>query len=154
RGRSIEGSGIGLALVQELVRLHGGTIRVESALDTGSAFVVSIPLGTSHLPSDRLGQTDAQAPSGARALAYVNEALGCLSEESSATENLVLSPSSSDDLALSKEAAGRLVLLADDNADMRAYVQRLLQATGFRVRAFPDGEAALAAIRTLKPDLV
>ncbi|KAL6072298.1 histidine kinase, variant 2 [Balamuthia mandrillaris] len=52
--RSDEGSGIGLALVQELVQLHGGTINVESEEGKGTAFTVFIPAGTKHLPSDRI----------------------------------------------------------------------------------------------------
>ena len=51
RGRTHEGTGIGLALVQELVKLHGGTVRVESVLGEGSTFTVTIPLGTAHLPA-------------------------------------------------------------------------------------------------------
>ena len=54
RGRSIEGSGIGLALVQELVRLHGGTISAASEVGVGSIFTVRLPLGTDHLPADRV----------------------------------------------------------------------------------------------------
>ncbi len=54
RGRSNEGSGIGLALVAELVALHGGEIAVESELDAGSTFTVSVPLGTAHLPAGQL----------------------------------------------------------------------------------------------------
>jgi signal transduction histidine kinase len=54
RGRSLEGSGIGLALVQELVKLHGGAVRVESEIDRGSVFIVTIPLGSAHLPADRV----------------------------------------------------------------------------------------------------
>ena len=55
RGRTHEGTGIGLALVQELVKLHGGFIRVESAMEKGSTFVVSIPRGSAHLAADRIG---------------------------------------------------------------------------------------------------
>jgi signal transduction histidine kinase len=51
RGRTQDGTGIGLALVQELVQLHGGSVRVESTLGQGSTFCVSIPAGTAHLPS-------------------------------------------------------------------------------------------------------
>ena len=54
RGRSHEGSGIGLALVQELVKLHGGALTVDSALGQGSVFTVSIPVGAAHLPADHL----------------------------------------------------------------------------------------------------
>ena len=54
RGRTFEGSGIGLALVQELVRLNGGAIAVESVVDQGTTFHVSLPFGTAHLPADRI----------------------------------------------------------------------------------------------------
>ena len=75
RGRSFEGSGIGLALVQELVKLHGGQISVASELERGSAFTVSIPLGSSHLPAERVEVDPADAPRGVRAQSYVEEAL-------------------------------------------------------------------------------
>ena len=45
RSRTHEGSGIGLALVQELAKLHGGSVRVESVAGEGSTFIVSVPLG-------------------------------------------------------------------------------------------------------------
>ena len=51
RSRSYEGSGIGLSLVQELVKLHGGTIEVSSQVDVGTTFTVAIPLGKTHLSS-------------------------------------------------------------------------------------------------------
>ena len=66
RGRSFEGSGIGLALVQELVKLHGGQISVASELDRGSAFTVSIPLGSSHLPAERVDVDLGDAPTQVR----------------------------------------------------------------------------------------
>src|ERR1700745_87096 len=53
RGRTQEGSGIGLALVRELVKLHGGTIAVDSVEGEGTTFTVTIPSGTAHLPADR-----------------------------------------------------------------------------------------------------
>ncbi|MEH2291519.1 ATP-binding protein [Nostoc sp.] len=52
--RTYEGSGIGLALVHELIKIHGGTIEVSSTPRVGSCFTVTILLGTAHLQSDRL----------------------------------------------------------------------------------------------------
>jgi signal transduction histidine kinase len=66
RGRSYEGSGIGLALVQELVKLHGGSVSVRSEVDRGSTFTVTIPLGKSHLPADHIGAARRLASTGLR----------------------------------------------------------------------------------------
>jgi signal transduction histidine kinase len=164
RGRSIEGSGIGLALVQELVKLHGGTIRVASQVGVGSAFTVAIPLGTAHLPAERMGPARTMATTNLRAQAYVDEALAWLTDGVEPEE--VPPRSASEDLgdpwgsiavmarAAGPEPAGQLVLLADDNADMRNYVQRLLRAAGFQAETATDGKQALAAARRLRPDLV
>src|SRR4029079_13829758 len=84
RGRSHEGSGIGLALVQELVRLHGGTIRATSVLGTGSTFAVELPKGSDHLPAERLREARPQVRSGTAKSAetYLSEVLGWLPGES------------------------------------------------------------------------
>jgi PAS domain S-box-containing protein len=153
RGRSFEGSGIGLALVHELVKLHGGAIAVESQLDRGSVFTVSIPFGTSHLPADRPGASPAQVSTNVRAQAYLEEAMGWL--EGGSTIELS-HPSSAEDLGLMASGAGagrHRILLVDDNPDMRDYVRRLL-AEQYEVEAVGDGRAALEAAWRLRPDLV
>ena len=78
RSRTQEGTGIGLALVQELVRLHGGTIRASSIVGEGTTFTVSVPTGTAHLPAARIGASRGLTSTAARTDAYVNEALGWL----------------------------------------------------------------------------
>ncbi len=78
RGRSYEGSGIGLALVQELVKLQGGDIRVESELDRGSLFAVTIPFGNAHLPAERVNGEPTSVSTNVRVQAYVDEAIGWL----------------------------------------------------------------------------
>jgi signal transduction histidine kinase/DNA-binding response OmpR family regulator len=154
KGRTFEGSGIGLALVQELVKLHNGSIRVESQLERGTTFTITMLFGAEHLPTDRIGGTRA-APAGLRAQAYVEEALSWLPREDggSPEEALVRSVVDDFDLPTAAEASGR-VLLADDNADMREYVCRLLVDQGYEVEAVPDGEIALTAARRRAPDLV
>ncbi len=155
-GRSYEGSGIGLALVRELVQLHGGTFSVESVLGQGSAFHVAIPLGTAHLQADRLREPHAPTNSAGGAEAFVSEALSWLPEADGAEAGHE-SPGREVSHTATGEtspAASARVLLADDNADMRAYVGRLLRRAGYDVAAVADGEQALAACLANPPDLV
>ena len=152
-GRSFEGSGIGLALVQELVGMQGGTIAVASEPGVGSVFSVTIPLGSGHLPADRLDGEPALPPPTARAEAFVEEIRGWLGDEPgpAAGGGPDRSPASH---SAGGAAAGRpRILLADDNADMRAYVRSLL-GDAYEVQAVPDGRAALAAARLALPDLI
>jgi PAS domain S-box-containing protein len=153
RARTHEGTGIGLALVQELVNLHGGRVSLQSAFGEGSTFTVHIPLGHGHLPAERLGAGAAHAARGGRhTAAYLEEALGWRSDIS-----VTGAESAAAMAAISSSAAEPdprpLVLLADDNADMRNYVRRLLEAS-YRVVAVGDGREALAAAQARHPDLV
>jgi signal transduction histidine kinase/DNA-binding response OmpR family regulator len=146
RGRSYEGSGIGLALVQELVGLHRGTVTATSHLARGSVFTVSLPLGSAHLPPECLvtGTTPASTPLGL--IPFIQEASQWVSAPTHASD-----PPPSDAPAL--PSASR-ILLADDNADMREYVRHLLVAQGWSVDMVGDGEAALRSIEASLPDLV
>lgn len=65
--RSYAGSGIGSALVHELVKLHGGAIRTESEVGAGTTFVVTVPFGSSHLPAERIGAERSLASTSPRA---------------------------------------------------------------------------------------
>jgi signal transduction histidine kinase/DNA-binding response OmpR family regulator len=154
RGRSIEGSGIGLALVRELVTLHGGAIRVDSEMGHGSTFTVAMLFGSEHLPPDRVGKARAQDAGETRAQAYVDEALSWLSDDSREMQASSAAGAEFAPLAPLDGAAGQRVLVADDNIDMRTYLQKLLQAAGFQIEAVGDGEQALVAARERKPDLV
>ena len=148
KGRSFEGSGIGLALVQELARLHGGDVSVESVVGEGSTFHVTIPLGRTHLPPDHVADSGGDAATLFRADAFVEEALRWLPADQQPASEADLSASS-----LAEDGRRPRVVLADDNADMRGYVQRLL-AERYDVEAVADGEAALTAIRRERPDLL
>ena len=156
RGRTQEGTGIGLALVQELVQLHGGSVRVESALGRGSTFCVSIPTGMAHLPADQIGGRRTLTSTALGASPYVEEVLRWLPQDASPLGPPPDPGTGSDDLRLSPAAAGvqrARIVWADDNADMRDYVRRLLSAW-YDVEVVADGEAALVAVRACRPDLV
>jgi signal transduction histidine kinase len=151
KGRTHEGTGIGLALVHELVEAHGGTISVESQVDQGTAFTVSIPLGEKHLPPDRILSATPTASTSSRAEAFVQEALRWLPD---AGEEIVVSTESQpgEYIALPENRKYRIVL-ADDNADMRAYVSRLL-SPHMEVCAVSNGREALTHVKKEIPDLV
>ncbi len=153
RGRSYEGSGIGLALVQELVNLHGGSIRVESEEGGGTAFMISIPLGTAHMPPERLRSARALGSTAMRAQAYVGEALRWLPEANADQATEDEASALTVEAPLTGAVARSRVLVADDNADMRDYVCRLL-ASRHDCEVVADGAEALAAVRRSRPDLV
>ena len=156
RGRSIEGSGIGLALVQELVKLHGGAIQVDSEVGRGTSFTVSLPYSADHLPQEKITRTARTVATNLRAQAYIDEASAWLVGDTDYQEAPEVPPASEDvgDLAAIAGAEGHTILLADDNADMRNYVQRLLRTAGFVVELAVDGEAALATAKRVRPSLV
>jgi PAS domain S-box-containing protein len=155
QGRTHEGSGIGLALVQELVNLHRGSIEAKSLLGKGATFTVRIPFGTAHLPEASIVASVGNTATPSTAQSFVQEALRWLPDSSATTR--ALRPTL--DLAERGEdrrfaaTFGARIVLADDNADMRAYVLGLLTPF-YVVEAVGDGEAALAAARRETPDLV
>ena len=157
RSRTHEGTGIGLALVQELARLHGGEVSVQSEENRGTTFTVSIPAGREHLPADRIQAERQLASTSLGATLFIEEAMRWLPAEEEA-ERGILAGMSEGPLALpvdgdSSRASRARILVADDNADMREYLRRLL-ARSHEVVPVADGQAALDAIRSHGPDLV
>lgn len=155
-GRTHEGSGIGLALVDELVRLHGGETAVESTSGRGSTFRVTIPTGSRHLPQDRLASDTDPVPSPDGATPFVQEALRWLPDEEGPARNGDEPMGVEEELPAPETSShrGAPIVLADDNADMRGYVARLLAQQGYDVAAVGDGRAALDVIRDRRPALI
>jgi PAS domain S-box-containing protein len=162
RSRTHEGTGIGLALVQELVHLHGGTIEVASLENQGTTFMVGIPTGTAHLPPDHIGTRRGTTSTAWGSGPNVDELLSWLPEGHDSQADFSRPwPGTDGSLADRSEsgpataaAAKARILLADDNSDMRKYMQMLLEADHYEVEAVSDGLAALRAARSLIPDLV
>lgn len=135
-GRSLEGSGIGLALVQQLAKARGGSVAVDSRIGVGSCFSVTVPM---------IQATSAPCPAAATALRRV------ASEE---TERWLANSAASDQSEAASPSIAPRILVVDDNADMRDYIGRLLQSAGYDVDAVANGAAALRAVQTWIPDLV
>ena len=155
-GRSFEGTGIGLALVLELVRLHGGTISVESVEGIGSRFTIVLPAGTEHLNQQQIGKRPGSALTASRIDAFVNEALRWIPEggdEDGFRRDVAAESDVPILLAPSQTTERKRVLIADDNADMRLYLRRLL-TDAYDVETVSNGGEALTAIQRRKPDLI
>ncbi|HXH40533.1 MAG TPA: ATP-binding protein [Thermoanaerobaculia bacterium] len=142
RSRSHEGSGIGLALVQELVRLHGGRVTVASTENVGTTFTVRIPRGSAHLPPDRVAAARPSASESAGPAAFLDEV----------EQWIPLDGRDRPERTPARPPWGR-ILVVEDNRDMRDYVRHLLQDQ-WTVETVDDGRAALERIRATKPDLV
>ena len=172
QGRSNEGSGIGLALTQELVKLHGGTIEVESQLGKGTTFTILIPVGKAHLSPEHI--LSSSCDSGFRMTeAFTTQSYG----KSVIEEASFWLPSSPSDLSSGKETNSLVctdsqfslrttqdnsaahssnqwqVLVVDDNKDMRSYVKSVLHPFYDVIEASSGGDALSKAVLR-KPDLI
>ncbi|RIB30871.1 hypothetical protein C2G38_2237969 [Gigaspora rosea] len=166
--RSHEGTGIGLALVKELITLHGGDITVSSVVNQGTTFKCWFPVGCEHFLID---QMENQINNG-REL-YNNRQLYL--EESSQwikynkfnkfetqdveinqypVDHQELDNINIDDDNISESDRKYKVLIVDDNNDMRDYLAELLNE--FDVYRACDGQDALQTLKTLRklPDLI
>jgi PAS domain S-box-containing protein len=142
--------GFGLAFVRELAQQQNGSIDVQSKLGRGTTFTVMLPLEAQQSLARHGAQADGKSPPASapmRASVVAAEALpglpeaGAPADKRGRTTAAVSSP------------RGRVVI-AEDNADMRAYLVYALEAAGFTVDALPDGTAALASCQARPPDAV
>lgn len=144
-GRSYEGTGIGLSLIREFLKLHGGTIGVESKEGKGSKFIVTIPFGRTHLPQDRISDQENG----------IEESISdmYLDEAGSLLETNAWKPGTAAGNRSAKKAGKEIVLIVDDNADMRQHIETVV-GTKYRTLLVANGAEALKKIRQQKPTLI
>jgi PAS domain S-box-containing protein len=143
--RVAEGSGVGLSLVEELVRLHGGRVSVHSGLGKGAAFTVAVPWREpAHAGPPRTVEGSVSLARRRRRAEYSDEVrrYGIGDEPALAA------------VGKSAPADGAMrVVVVDDNRDVVRYIERVLQGSCQVVPAY-DAAAGLAAVRVWAPDLV
>ncbi|GAA5948632.1 hypothetical protein JCM21900_005196 [Sporobolomyces salmonicolor] len=175
--RMATGTGIGLALTLELVKLIGGQLEVESELGKGSTFTVRLQRGYSHLPIEQVDHTPedpavlAVSQQG-RNLTMVEEAAAFrydtvdespLSSASSSASTSAMSEhgtssgsGSGEDYLGSADVLSlknRTIVLVDDSRDLRTYIGTLLSKQ-FNVVQFGDPREALEYINNTPPSLI
>lgn len=156
RSRSYEGTGIGLALVKELVRLHGGNIQVNSKEGEGAVFIVSVPKGREHLPAKNVYELREKTSVSPLACTYAHEAMSWVSFRQ---ENMILTNNNTNAGFKSSEVTftpveKETILLVDDNSDIREYIKSILSAQ-YTVVTAHNGTKAIALIESgLKPELI
>jgi signal transduction histidine kinase/ligand-binding sensor domain-containing protein/DNA-binding NarL/FixJ family response regulator len=141
--RRYEGTGIGLALVKELVELHGGEINALSTPGAGTTFTVKFPPNAAGIEASAL--TSAASPS--------EEVDELVAVDTSSPADPIAHPGRVGKEEEENAEDRTTVLLVDDNPDVRAYVRAVLAAQ-FHVLEAGDGKAGLALAREALPDLI
>ncbi|MDP8964682.1 MAG: response regulator [Cyanobacteriota bacterium] len=168
--RSYEGSGLGLALVKELVELHKGQISVESVYSEGTTFNVWLQTGTAHLPLEQVLEVPTEIQSSRAAVELADlEIESSPDEEVEAEEEdtqaerqddmeIVENNSQSSHLPASPSAYSRVtapsVLVVDDNLDVRTYVSRILRREGYQVLTARNGQEGFDVAQERRPELI
>jgi signal transduction histidine kinase/class 3 adenylate cyclase/response regulator of citrate/malate metabolism len=162
--RSYEGTGLGLALVKELVELHGGQISVESVYSEGTTFTLWLQTGTAHLPLEQVLEvpTEIQYSRAAVELADLDNETPVLEEveqgqnltPSSLPSLLPVAPSSSTQSQSQIPNPPSRVLVVDDNPDLRAYVSRILWQEGYQVLTAHNGDEGFRITQESRPQLI
>ncbi|MDJ0736196.1 MAG: response regulator [Nostocaceae cyanobacterium] len=150
--RSYEGTGLGLALVKELVEMHGGKVTVESVYGEGTTFSVWLIPGCSHLPPERVqqGRGEVNLSRAAVELADLELIEGTTDKIGTITSEL----SRNSEIEKPADGSGNLILVVDDNPDLRAYVSNILRNNGYRVQTARNGAEGFRVAGEIKPSLI
>ncbi|PZV14235.1 MAG: adenylate cyclase [Leptolyngbya sp.] len=155
--RSHEGSGLGLALVKELVELHGGQISVDSTYGEGTTFTVWIQTGVAHLPPQQVIDVQAELQPN-RAAVELADIEGTEASDAASMLNLDGLPLSATLSAVSSfpgiNSEDRRVLVVDDNPDVRTYVSSILREKGYQVQTARNGAEGYKTAQAYVPQLI
>ncbi|MEO1404363.1 MAG: response regulator, partial [Cyanobacteria bacterium J06635_1] len=150
--RQYEGTGLGLALVKELVDLHGGNVIVDSTYGAGTTFTLDLPLGKDHLPSDRVVETEIEIEKTRAAIELADLQNESVDSDLPAESLPPLDETQYPGMAVATQ--GGHILVVDDNPDLRTYVSQILQKQGYQISTAQNGAVGLKMAQTHHPDLI
>ncbi|MDJ0796827.1 MAG: response regulator [Calothrix sp. MO_167.B12] len=149
--RSYEGTGLGLALVKELVEVHGGAVSVESVYGEGTTFIVSLIPGAKHLPPEQIQEASTEVNINRAAVELADLEL---IESIEDIENITVELPQEKEYQNSTNGKGHLILVVDDNPDLRTYVSNTLINSGYKVKTARNGAEGFQVAQEITPSLI
>ncbi len=158
--RRYEGSGLGLALVRELVEMHGGKVSVESTYGEGTSFTIWLHSGSTHLPSDQVIEILTETEH-SRALVELADIEMEATESSTPREAIAISSGTVETdgvmepvIPADPQTSAATILVVDDNADMRGYIAGVLQQAGYQILTARNGSEGFQTAQEQSPQLI
>ncbi|MBC1219852.1 response regulator [Nostoc sp. UCD121] len=150
--RSYEGSGLGLALVKELVELHGGHVTVESVYGQGTTFSLWLVTGNAHLPVQQVLETPAEVNTSRASVELAD--LELVESTTDNIEDITINFSPNIDTQDSALKTQHSILVVDDNPDLRTYVSEIFRRNGYHVRTARNGYEGHSLAKEIIPSLI
>ena len=150
--RSYEGSGLGLALVKELVELHGGQVTVESVYGQGTTFSLWLVTGNAHLPTPQVVETPAEVNTSRASVELAD--LELVESTTDNIEDITINSSPNIDTQDSALKTQHSILVVDDNPDLRTYVSEIFRRNGYQVKTARNGYEGHNTAKEIMPSLI
>ncbi|MFW9260775.1 response regulator [Nostoc sp. CALU 546] len=150
--RSYEGSGLGLALVKELVELHGGQVTVESVYGEGTTFSLWLVTGNAHLPAQQVLETSTELNTSRASVELAD--LELVESTTDHIEDITRNFAPSIDTQDSALKTQHSILVVDDNPDLRTYVSEIFRRNGYHVQTARNGHEGHSRAKEIIPSLI
>ncbi|MDY7022013.1 MAG: response regulator, partial [Cyanobacteriota bacterium] len=148
--RSYEGTGLGLALVKELVDLHQAQIQVDSVYGEGTTFTIWLQKGHEHLPSEQVLDVPAEFNTKRAAVELADIEIELSESDISPVED----GSGDETLTPDLEIFDNCILVVDDNPDLRRYLSSILKGANFNVVTARNGQEGFEQAKAHRPEVI